>query len=88
MSNIALAYEDWQNFCSRSDRKVKEWNDLPDEEKEKCPLCSSKAEAYWNYDGNYDPHFSIECTNCSCKVETESFENTVKEWNTRPNKKD
>lgn len=76
MSNNS-AYEDWKATCDKADAAVKGFNET---EHEPCPLCGSKAEAWWNYDGDYDISFYIECTNCSCRVKESTFEECVDVW--------
>lgn len=71
------ACESWDRFCKESDEQVKAFDG---KEHESCPCCGHPATAYWNYDGNYDPYFVIECTTCSCHVKSYSWEKCIEEW--------
>lgn len=73
-------YEAWQKFCAESDRQVADFNAKP---QKRCPFCGGEAEAHWNYDGDYDPHFVIECKSCEARVKTYRFDEAVKQWNRR-----
>lgn len=73
-------YEAWKKFCDDSDRLVKEFNS---QEQLPCPFCGGKAEMHWNYDGDYDPMFLIECDTCGCSVRTSQFETCVTDWGRR-----
>lgn len=71
------AYENWKNFCDKADEDVKSFDG---KKHELCPCCGHVAEARWDYDGDYDAWFIIECTNCSCRVKTSSWETCLDEW--------
>ena len=75
-------YWAWKKFCEESDRQVADFNEKP---QNRCPFCGgeAEAEAHGNYDGDYDPHFVIECKSCEARVKTYRFDEAVKQWNRR-----
>lgn len=72
--------ESWDRFCKESDASVERFNR---EVHAKCPFCGGSSTARWNYNGDYDPYFIIECCNCEARVKTYSFEECVKQWERR-----
>lgn len=73
-------FDSWQRFCNESDEKVGRFNR---EVHAKCPFCGGSCSARWNYTGDYDPYFIIECCNCEARVKTYSFDECVKQWESR-----
>ena len=70
-------YEDWKHFCDKADADVKSFDG---KEHEQCPCCGGKPEARWDYDGDYNSFFIIECDSCSCRVKASTWEQCLDEW--------
>ena len=76
---MADRYEAWKRFCEETDKKVKEFKD-----EKGCPFCGGHGEAHWNYNGDYDPKFWIECDSCGCRVRSDaSMDDAIEMWNRR-----
>lgn len=69
-------YEAWKNFCAEADKNVASFDG---KKHAPCPCCGHEATARWNYN-DYDEFFFIECTYCSCRVKSYSWESCLDEW--------
>ena len=73
-------FASWQRICNESEESVNRFNS---EEHAKCPFCGGSCKARWDYAGDYDLFFVIECENCEARVKSDTFDECVKQWERR-----
>ena len=70
-------YETWKRFADKCERQAESF---AKEGHEPCPCCGHSAMCIWEWKGDYDPGFTIKCTNCSCSVTGMTLEECLNDW--------
>lgn len=70
-------YDTWKRFADKCEQQAESF---VKEDHEPCPCCGHTAICIWEWKGDYDPGFTIKCTNCSCSVTGMTWEECLNDW--------